>query len=81
MNNSNTTVREQARTLETNKVLKNTYILLSMTLLFSATTAFVSYMMNIGIVNPFITFINFPSLIRELKKPISEFLRRFLALN
>ena len=55
MNNSNTTVREQARTSVTNKVLKNTYILLSMTLLFSAFTALISYMMNISIVNPFIT--------------------------
>ena len=55
MNNSNTTVREQARTSISNKVLKNTYILLSMTLLFSALTAFASYAMNISIVNPFIT--------------------------
>ena len=55
MNNSNTNVREQARTSITNKVLKNTYILLSMTLLFSAFTAFVSYAMNISVVNPFIT--------------------------
>ena len=55
MNNSNTTVREQARTVTSNKVLKNTYILLSMTLLFSAFSAIVSYMMNIAVVNPFIT--------------------------
>ena len=55
MNNSNTSVREQARTIETNKVLKNTYILLSMTLLFSASAAFISYAMNIPYVNPFIT--------------------------
>jgi len=55
MNNSNTTLREQARTSVTNKVLKNTYILLSMTLLFSAFTALISYMMNISVINPFIT--------------------------
>ena len=55
MNNSNTSVREQARTIETNKVLKNTYILLSMTLLFSASAAFISYAMNIPYINPFIT--------------------------
>jgi len=55
MNNSNTTVREQVRTSVTNKVLRNTYILLSMTLLFSASTAFISYTMNISVVNPFIT--------------------------
>ena len=55
MNNSNTTVREQVRTSVTNKVLRNTYILLSMTLLFSASTAFISYTMNVSVVNPFIT--------------------------
>ena len=55
MNNSNTTLRGQARTGVTNKVLKNTYILLSMTLLFSAFSAMVSYMMNISAINPFIT--------------------------
>ena len=55
MNNSNTTLRGQVRTGITNKVLKNTYILLSMTLLFSAFSAFVSYMMNISVINPFIT--------------------------
>lgn len=55
MDNSNTTVREQVRTSVTNKVLRNTYILLSMTLLFSALTAFISYTMNISVVNPFIT--------------------------
>ena len=55
MNNSNTTLRGQARTGVTNKVLKNTYILLSMTLLFSAFSAMVSYMMNISVINPFIT--------------------------
>ena len=54
MNNSNTIVREQARTSVSNKVLKNTYILLSMTLLFSAATAFISYTMNISMINPFI---------------------------
>ena len=55
MNDSNTTLRGQARTGVTNKVLKNTYILLSMTLLFSAFSAFVSYIMNISVINPFIT--------------------------
>ena len=55
MNNSNTTVAGQARTSVSNKVLKNTYILLSITLLFSAVTAFISYIMNISIINPFIT--------------------------
>ena len=55
MNNSNTTVRGQESSLAKNKVLKNTYILLSMTLLFSALYGLVSYLMNISVVNPFIT--------------------------
>ncbi len=55
MNNSNTTVRGQESSLAKNKVLKNTYILLSMTLLFSALSGLVSYLMNISVVNPFIT--------------------------
>jgi modulator of FtsH protease len=55
MNNSNTALREQARTSSSNKVLKNTYILLSMTLLFSAFSALVSYKLNIAVINPFIT--------------------------
>ncbi len=55
MNNSNTTVRGQESSLVKNKVLKNTYILLSMTLLFSALSGLVSYLMNISVVNPFIT--------------------------
>ncbi|MAM72070.1 MAG: BAX inhibitor protein [Gammaproteobacteria bacterium] len=40
--------RSQASILETNKVLKNTYLLLSMTLLFSAFTAAVSMAVGIG---------------------------------
>ncbi|WP_198264522.1 Bax inhibitor-1/YccA family protein [sulfur-oxidizing endosymbiont of Gigantopelta aegis] len=38
----------QSAVLETNKVLKNTYALLSVTLLFSALTAFISMQINIG---------------------------------
>jgi len=55
MNNSNTTLRGQESSLAKNSVLKNTYILLSMTLLFSAFCGLVSYLMNISVVNPFIT--------------------------
>ncbi|MEN8168006.1 MAG: Bax inhibitor-1/YccA family protein [Pseudomonadota bacterium] len=39
--------RSQASTLATNKVLRNTYMLLSMTLLFSALTAGVSMVLNL----------------------------------
>lgn len=43
--------------LATNKVLKNTYMLLSMTLLFSALTAGISMSMNIGTVGYFASII------------------------
>ena len=42
-----TGVKSQESILATNKVLKNTYLLLSMTLLFSAMTAAVSMVMNL----------------------------------
>ena len=44
---SNSAVRAQAAVLTTNKVIRNTYTLLSMTLLFSALTAGVSMALNL----------------------------------
>jgi len=44
---TNTAVRAQAAVLTTNKVIRNTYTLLSMTLLFSALTAGVSMVLNL----------------------------------
>jgi len=44
---TNATVREQTATLATNKVIRNTYTLLSMTLLFSALAAGVSMALNL----------------------------------
>jgi modulator of FtsH protease len=44
---TNTAVRTQAAVLTTNKVIRNTYTLLSMTLLFSALTAGVSMALNL----------------------------------
>ena len=44
---SNSAVRAQAAVLTTNKVIRNTYTLLSMTLLFSALTAGVSLALNL----------------------------------
>jgi len=41
------TVRQDAQILTTNKVLKNTYLLLAMTLLFSAGTASLAMMLNL----------------------------------
>jgi modulator of FtsH protease len=43
----NAVARTQTVALSTNTVLRNTYMLLSMTLLFSATTAGVSMMLNL----------------------------------
>lgn len=43
----NTTARTQTAVLATNKVIRNTYMLLSMTLLFSALTAGTSMMLNL----------------------------------
>lgn len=51
--------RTDARILETNKVLKNTYLLLSMTLLFSAATAGLAMVLNLPPFNPFLTLIGY----------------------
>nr|MCS5565837.1 Bax inhibitor-1/YccA family protein [Methylococcales bacterium] len=51
--------RSEAQVLEINKVLRNTYALLSMTLLFSAATAGLSMMMNMAPMNPFLTLIGY----------------------
>lgn len=49
MNNPNISIgRSQESILATNKVLKNTYSLLSITLIFSAITAFIGMQMQIG---------------------------------
>ena len=47
MNLNTVTTRSEASILETNKVLKNTYLLLSMTLLFSAVTAGLAMALNL----------------------------------
>jgi len=52
-------VRSTARGIEINRVLKNTYILLAMTLLFSAGAAAVSMTMNFPPLGPIITLIGY----------------------
>lgn len=47
----------QPSELATNKVLRNTYILLAMTLLFSALSAYAAMVMNFGIINPWLFLI------------------------
>jgi len=51
--------RQQADQLEVSKVLRNTYGLLAMTLLFSAVTAYISQQMHVGYPNVFVVLIGF----------------------
>jgi modulator of FtsH protease len=53
---ANTVARSQPSVLATNKVIRNTYILLSLTLLFSAVTAGASMMLNLPHPGMLITF-------------------------
>ena len=59
MNKNNATIlnRRMESVLATNKVLRNTYILLSMTLLFSGLMAYLSVAMGVRMINPFIFLI------------------------
>jgi len=50
-------------TLATNKVLRNTYMLLSMTLLFSAATAGLAMMLNMPSLGPIVTMIGYFALL------------------
>jgi modulator of FtsH protease len=51
--------RSQSQILATNKVLRNTYTLLSMTLLFSAAAAGLSMSMNLPFFNPILTLVGY----------------------
>jgi len=52
-------VVSQPSVLSTNKVIRNTYTLLSMTLLFSALTAGIAVMTNMPFINPIITLVGY----------------------
>lgn len=54
-----TATRSESQILATNKVLRNTYGLLAMTLLFSAATAGLAMVMNFPPFNPFVTLIGY----------------------
>jgi modulator of FtsH protease len=54
-----TVVGSQPSVLSTNKVIRNTYTLLSMTLLFSALTAGIAVMTNMPFINPIITLVGY----------------------
>lgn len=55
----NTAVRSEAGVLETNKVLRNTYLLLSMTLLFSAAMAAVAMTLNLPYPGMIVTLVGY----------------------
>ena len=54
-----TATRSESQILATNKVLRNTYSLLAMTLLFSAATAGLAMVMDLPPFNPFVTLIGY----------------------
>ena len=54
---------QEASILATNKVLRNTYLLLSMTLIFSAITAAAAMALNLPHFNPFVTLIGYFALL------------------
>jgi modulator of FtsH protease len=54
-----TVVVSQPSVLSTNKVIRNTYTLLSLTLLFSALTAGIAVVTNMGFINPIITMVGY----------------------
>ena len=54
-----TATRSESQILATNKVLRNTYALLSMTLLFSAATAGIAMVMNLPPFNPILTLVGY----------------------
>ena len=54
-----TVVGSQPSVLSTNKVIRNTYTLLSMTLLFSALTAGIAVMTHMPFINPIITLVGY----------------------
>jgi modulator of FtsH protease len=63
-----TATRSESQILATNKVLRNTYTLLSMTLLFSAATAGISMVMNLPPFNPILTLVGYFGLLFATSK-------------
>src|SRR3990167_4717627 len=59
MSENITVIRRRESVLANNAVLRNTYLLLSLTLLFSALTATLAMLNNAPPINPFITLIGY----------------------
>lgn len=57
MNRNEVTSYRQESILATNKVLRNTYLLLGMTFMFSAVTAYLAYAMNVSYMNPILMIV------------------------
>ncbi len=67
------TTQSRAAVLATNKVIRNTYLLLTMTLLTSAVTAGVAMMSRVGFVNPIlmlVVFIGMPFVIHRMRNSV-----------
>ena len=63
-----TATRSESQILATNKVLRNTYSLLAMTLLFSAATAGIAMVMNLPPFNPILTLVGYFGLLFATSK-------------
>ena len=63
-----TATRSESQILATNKVLRNTYTLLSMTLLFSAATAGIAMVLNMPPFNPILTLVGYFGLLFATSK-------------
>lgn len=57
MNRNEVTSFRQESAMATNKVLRNTYLLLAMTFMFSAFTAYLAYAFNVSYMNPILMII------------------------
>lgn len=71
----------QTQVLATNKVIRNTYMLLTMTLVTSAITAFAAMKANAGLVNPIlmlVVFIGFPFIIYKFRNSAIALLLTFV---
>lgn len=75
------TTQSRAAVLATNKVIRNTYLLLTMTLLTSAITAGVAMMNRVGFVNPIlmlVVFIGMPFVIHRIRNSVLALPATFL---
>ena len=73
MNMEYTSVQSRTSVFETNKLIRNTYLLLTMTLIMSAVTAGIAMVNRVGFVNPIlmlVVFIGMPFVIYRMKNSV-----------